>query len=141
MAWYAAHIILFFRLKKGTQKCFPIWENIVLIRAESEQEAFAKAEELGRQDAGDDEGSLRIDDKPAELVFAGIRKLVLCRDHDRRPTDGIEVSYTEMATRSEEAIHKLVAGEPVSVTIADIFPDQESMADATDGWHLARRCS
>jgi hypothetical protein len=125
MAWYAAHIILFFRLKKGNQKRFPIWENIVLIHAQSEEEAFAKAEELGRQDAGDDDGSLRINEEPAELVFAGVRKLVLCQDQDRRPTDGTEVSYNEMEVRSEEAIHKLVAGEPVSVTIADVFPDSD----------------
>jgi hypothetical protein len=139
MSWYAAHLILFFRLKRRPQKRFLVWENIVLIHAESEEEAFAKAEERGREDAGADD-SLRVNDEPAELVFAGVRKLVLCQDEDRRPTDGTEVSYTEMEVRSEEAIHKLVAGEPVSVTIADAFPDEEpAAADSTDGRRLAKR--
>ena len=125
MAWYAAHIVLYFRHKKRRQKRFVVWENIVLINAKSEEEAFAKAEERGRQDAGADD-SLRLNDEPAELIFAGVRKLVLCPDEDRRPKDGTEVSYIEMEVQSEEAIHKLVAGEPVSVTIWDVFPNDET---------------
>ena len=52
MAWYAAHIVLYFRLKKRRQKRFVVWENIVLINAKSEEEAIAKAEERGSQDRG-----------------------------------------------------------------------------------------
>jgi hypothetical protein len=37
MAWYAAHIVLYFRLKKRRQKRFVVWENIVLINAKSEE--------------------------------------------------------------------------------------------------------
>ena len=131
MAWYAAHLVLFFRLKKRRPKRLLAWENIVLINADSEQEAFAKAEERGREDAGDDD-NLRVNDEPADLVFAGVRKLVLCQDEHRRPNDGTEVSYTEMEVGSEEAIRKLVAGEAVSVTIAEVlFPDREASPDAT----------
>ena len=138
MAWYAAHLVMYFRPKKRTQKRFLVWENIILINAESEQSAFAKAEERGRQDGGNDD-SLRVNDEPAELMFAGVRKLVLCRDEGRRPTDGTEISYTQMEVRSEEAIHKLVAGEPVSVLIADVFPDDVPAADAKEDRRLARR--
>ena len=110
--------------RQGLRSAFRLGEHR-LIHAKSAEEAFAKAEELGREDAGDDDGSLRLNNEPAELVFAGVRKLVLCRDQDRRPTDGTEVSYNEMEVRSEEAIHKLIAGQPVSVTITDVFPDNE----------------
>ena len=56
--------------------------------------------------------------------FAGVRKVVLCEDEDRRPTDGTEVSYTEMTLRSEAAIRRLVGGDPVAVTIDDGFPEE-----------------
>jgi hypothetical protein len=139
MVWYAAHLVLYFRYKrKRPQKRFLIWENIVLVQAGSQEEAFSKAEERGREDAAAD-NSLRIDDEPAELVFAGVRKLVLCQDEDRRPTDGTEVSYTEMQVSSEEAIRKLVAGHAVSVRIVDTLPEEEPAAGATDKRDLVKR--
>jgi hypothetical protein len=139
MVWYAAHLVLYFRYKgKRPQKRFLIWENIVLVHAKSEEEAFARAEERGRSDAAADD-TLRIDKEPVELVFAGVRKLVKCEDEDRRPADGTEVSYTEMQVPSEEAIRKLVAGEPVSVRIVDTLPDEESAAEATGVRPLAKR--
>jgi len=63
------------------------------------------------------------------LLFAGVRKVVLCVDPDRRPGDGTEVSYTEMELRSEEAVRKLVAGEPLAVTIAADFRPEEMPAN------------
>ena len=36
MRWYAAHIVLYVQLKSGRQKDFPVWENIVLLHARSE---------------------------------------------------------------------------------------------------------
>lgn len=123
MAWYAAHLILYFRLKKKPQTRFLVWENIVLIEADSWDQARAKATERGRQDADDGSGGLSLDDEPAELVFGGVRKLVSCQDENRRPKDGTEVSYTEMEVRSEEALRKLIAGEPVSATLVD-FADE-----------------
>ena len=139
MVWYAAHLVLYFRYKrKRPQKRFLIWENIVLVQAGSQEEAFAKAEERGRQDAAADD-TLRLDDEPAELVFAGVRKLVLCQDEDRRPADGTEVSYTEMQVSSEEAIRKLVVGKPASVTIVDTLPDDEPEVKAADTPRFAKR--
>ena len=40
MTWYAAHIILAVRLKEQKQKRFPVWENVILIEAKTEAEAF-----------------------------------------------------------------------------------------------------
>jgi hypothetical protein len=130
MKWYAAHLILYFRLKEGKQRSFPVWENIVLIRASDEDEAFAKAEERGRDELMGDDGSIRWGGIPAEMVFAGVRKLTLCQDDEKRPTDGTEVSYIEMQVASEEAIRKMVAGEPVSVKMADNFRENEAKVEA-----------
>ena len=42
--WYAAHLVLYVEKKTKSQRRFPVWENIVLIQANSEEEAIAKAE-------------------------------------------------------------------------------------------------
>ena len=113
MSWYAAHLIEYFKYRQRRQRSFLVWENIVLIRARSAEEAYAKAQQMGREEEAlsDKDKSLRLNGHPAKLVFAGVRKVVLCVDPDRRPGDGTEVSYTEMELRSEEALRKLVAGE------------------------------
>ena len=121
--WYAAHLILYVRLKVAAQRRFPVWENIVLIKARSEEEAFAKAEKHGREAAGDEDGNFRWGGKPAVWVYAGIRKLTLCDDPTERPDDGTEISYTELEVESEQAVRKLVEGLPVAVRIADRFAE------------------
>jgi hypothetical protein len=125
MNWYAAHMIQYFKYRQGRQRSFLVWENIVLIRASNSDEAYAKAEKMGREEEAIDDPSLRIGGHPAKMVFAGVRKVVECLDCDRRPGDGTEVSYTEMELRSEAAIRSLVAGDSVGVTIADTFLEEE----------------
>jgi hypothetical protein len=114
--WYAAHLILYVKLKDHPQRHYPVWENILLLKARSEEEAFAKAETRGKEEEGDDGGTFRWAGKPARWVFAGVRKLTLCEDPERRPDDGTEVSYTELEVDSEQAVRKLVRGQSVGVT-------------------------
>jgi hypothetical protein len=123
--WYAAHLILYVQLKNRAQRRYPIWENIVLIKARTDEEAHAKAERRGKEEEGDDDGSFRWGDKPARWVFAGVRKVTLCEDPESRPNDGTEVSYTEMEVESELAVRKLVAGQPVAVKYKDEFVESE----------------
>jgi hypothetical protein len=119
--WFAAHLVMYVKLKEHERKTVPVWENIVLIRAASEDEAFAKAEKRGEADAGDDGGTFRWDGKPARWVFAGVRKLTLCEPADERPGDGTEVSHTELRVSSEDAVKKLVKGDVVGVHYHDVF--------------------
>ncbi len=123
--WYAAHLILYVKLKEHSQRHYTVWENIVLIKARTEEEAFTKAEQRGKKDEGDDGGTFRWDGKPAQWVFAGVRKLALCEDPERRPDDGTEVSYTEMEVASEQAVRKLVAGQPVAVKYREEVSESE----------------
>lgn len=123
--WYAAHLILYVKLNDHTQRKYPIWENIVLIKARTDEEALAKAEKRGRDDEGDDDGTFRWGGKPAHWVFAGVRKVTLCEDPETRPDDGTEVSYTELEVDSEQAVRKLVAGQPVAVKYKDEFAPSE----------------
>jgi hypothetical protein len=112
---------MYVKLKQGSQKRYPLWENIVLFQAESEDEAFAKAECRGREEEGDDDGSFRWDNKPAEWVFGGVRKLVLCEEEGKRPKDGTEISYSEIEAESKEALGKFINGEPVAVKFRDRY--------------------
>ncbi len=132
MTWYAAHIILYFKLRNRKQRRFRVWENIVLIRAHDSEEAFAKAEERGREEAVDDE-SLTWGGYPARVIFAGVRKLTLCEDRAARPSDGTEITYIEMDLQSEAAIRKLVEAEPVAVEIVDSFPEDADIRPDENG--------
>ncbi len=125
MKWYAAHIIMYFKRRKGPQKRFLVWENIVLIRAKSSDEAYEKAEEYGRQEAAVDDTNTTIGGHPSRGVFAGVRKVTLCQNENRRPMDGTEVSYIELCLKSEVAIKNLVDGKSVVVDVIDPFPDRE----------------
>jgi hypothetical protein len=84
MTWYAAHIIMFVKTKGKRQRRFPVWENILFFQADSETDAFTKAEERGRLEEGDDDGTFRWGGKPAAWVFAGVRKLTTCAHPDSR---------------------------------------------------------
>lgn len=121
MSWFAAHLVLYVKLKGQPQKRFPVWENIVLIQADSDDEAFAKAERHGREEEGDDDGTFRWGSQPATWVFAGVRKLTACQDPEKRPGDGSEISYLEMEVGSQEAVEQLVEGQPVPVRFKEKF--------------------
>lgn len=125
MKWYAAHLIMYFKRKRGRQKRFLVWENIVLIRAKSSDEAYEKAERIGRDDEAMSNGHTTIGGHPSRMIFAGVRKVTLCVDPDDRPTDGTEVSYNTLGVQSEAAIKKLVDGDSVMVEVLDPFPDDE----------------
>jgi hypothetical protein len=129
MSWFAAHIIMGVKLKEGPQARIPVWENIVLIKAPSEEVALAKAQQRGRAEEGDDDGTFHWGGRPARWVFAGIRKLTLCQDDHRRPDDGTEVSFVEMEVASEDGLAKLVAGEPESVKLRDRFASVAAAGD------------
>lgn len=124
MRWYTAHVITYIRYKAQRQETFPVYENLVLIAATSTQEAVQKAADKARLEyVGDSEGTLTSDGEPAEMVFAGVRKVVLVDDSDERPGDGTELSYTEMQVSSIEDIERLAAGQTLPVRL-DAVVDQ-----------------
>ena len=124
MNWFAAHIVMWVKTKGKRQTRFPCWENIVLIQAPSEADAFAKAEKRGRQEEGDCDGTFRWGGQAATWVFGGVRKLVLCEDPENRPGDGSEITYNEIELESKEALDKWVAGESTTLQYVDRFPSR-----------------
>ncbi len=141
MSWYAAHLILYFKRRKGPQSRFLVWENIVLIRASSADEAYDKAEQRGREEEAVDDETLTIGGHPSRLVFAGVRKVTLCQDEHARPTDGSEISYNELVLRSEATIKKLVAGNTVPVELLSPFPADDAAAGTAPAENAALRAN
>ena len=126
MPWFAAHIIMYFQWKDGPQPQFTVWENVNLIEAVDSNEAYARAEFLGRREEGDSDGTLRETDSdgvdhPARLVFAGVRKLMQVfheRVDNQLGTDD-EITFSEFVVDTHEAILRLAAGNAVTVTYSD----------------------
>ena len=122
--WFAAHIIMWVKYTEHKQKTFPLWENVVLIKAHSEKEAFSKAEKHGQRLAGNGKPTFTWGGKPALWVFGGVRKVTACDDADERPGDGTEITYIQMRVRSPEALRKLLEGEPVGVQYIEEFHEE-----------------
>jgi hypothetical protein len=115
MKWYATHIIMYVQFKDGNQNTYPIWENVVLICAENDDEAFIKAEKIGKDSEGDDQKSMTWGERPATMVFAGIRKLIACVDSTIQPNDGTEITYSQFTVNNKESLDLLVNGSIVDV--------------------------
>lgn len=119
MVWYSAHLITYFKLKNETQDSYTVWENIVLIEASNETEALNKAQEIGRREAkfSATDKSLTADNQPAEIIFAGVRKIgtVFHNGQDGRLESGDEITFNEFVITDKESIESLVKGEEISV--------------------------
>src|SRR5579871_4829533 len=123
MRWYAAHIVMVIRLQNGHQTRFPVWENIVLISANSLDEAFVKAEAHGQSDESQEDEAFTWGGKPARLVFKGVRKLTECVSPEERPDDGTEVTFNELELNSAKAVAAFAAGRPTDVRYQDQFAE------------------
>jgi hypothetical protein len=117
MAWFAAHAILYFKLKAGGQEKFTVWENVYLIEAGDSDEAWEKAEAWAKQEEGDSDGFLQVDGRPATMVYAGIRKMITVShwEEEGRLGHGDEITYSEFQVPDEKSIRELVDGAEVSV--------------------------
>jgi hypothetical protein len=116
--WYAAHVIMSVEFKDpADQTSYPLWENIVLVEADSEDEAWTQAKRLGLEEETAGTDGFRWNGRPALWRFAGVRKVIECRSDspDDRPTHGAEVSYSQMSVPDKESLAKLVQGEAVEV--------------------------
>jgi Domain of unknown function (DUF4288) len=67
-----------------------VWENLIILHARTPREALRKAEKVGRADAGDCRGTLRLDGKPALCKFLGVASLGLIHDG---LIDGAEITW------------------------------------------------
>lgn len=129
MTWYAAHVVMCVRFRSGAQGKFPVWENIVLVSAKSEDEAFEKAEQVGRETAADDDPSFKWGRRAARWEFVGVRKLVECALAGAAPASGDEISYTELEFDSLAAVRAFASGNPVRAKIDDSFSESAAAVE------------
>lgn len=117
MPWFAAHAILYFQVKEGVQDSYLVHENVLLIEAETSDQAWVVAADLARQEEGDDSGTLRIGGRPARRMFGGIRKIVsvLHRGMEAQPGNGDEITYSEFSLTDRSALDRLIEGVDVDV--------------------------
>jgi len=130
MSWYAAHVVMIFRLSQDEQQEFRAWENVVLIEADSSEQAWLRARQYGKQDESAD--GFHLEGKPVRVEFAGVRKVVACVDPDERPGDGTEVSYTDVEFASRNDLERYLAGEDVNVFVCDGLREDESSQSETE---------
>lgn len=115
MSWYAAHAIMYVKFKDRQQDKYPMWENILLIEAQSDQDAMTKAIARAKEDEGDSEGTFTWEGRPATWCLGGIRKLVTCEFHATEPADGTEVTYLELEVSSQQDFVRFLNGETVMI--------------------------
>lgn len=139
MTWFAAHVVMAVEYKSKRQKHWPVWENVVLVQAKSEEEAFAKAERYGRSEEGDDDGTFTWQGQPARWLFVGIRKITACVDSANRPGDLAEVTYNEFEVGSWDRLQDYAAGKAATVRCTDQFVDVPLVTSKTIASHRAKR--
>lgn len=122
MAWFAASVVMYFRLKDVPQEEFVVWENVFLVDAPDAGAARSKAEALGRMEEGDDDGTLQLNGRPAEAIFGGVRKVVTCAPSllgqsvdNSHLEDGTEATYSTFIVRNRQDLEAFIRGEPVPV--------------------------
>lgn len=120
MTWYTASIIMSIRTIEPTQTEIPVYENFVLIEGKTPEEALRKAVEIGENEEkyNDD---MTINDKPAKMVYEGIRKLINVSNPDQldldndRPISGTELTYSQYVLENEEQLDDLINGRELLV--------------------------
>lgn len=122
--WYCAHIVMLMAFDEEEQDVFPFWENVVLVEADSEEEAFEKAEALGRIEEKNS-GPIIVDDRPAKFVFSGVRKAVLCGHTGEKPREGQELTFSSFECRDRENFDKFVGGDYAELSIRTEFRESD----------------
>ena len=115
MRWYAVHTVMRVQFKDAVPGDIPVWENVILVHAESGNNAAIAARSIAKGEEGDSRGSFTWDGRPARWVFAGIRKVITCD----APSNGVEVTWSQFRLKSEEDLEALVDGKEVVLTYED----------------------
>jgi len=117
---YIAHLILRVVYNEPRPDDFiPLWENLHLIRAVDDQEAFEEAERLGRESEVHE--GFFCDDHPATLRFVGVRKMKLVSSPLKH---GVELTDMQLEVASEQSLAALMANQQVGLVCYDDFRTQ-----------------
>lgn len=117
--WYTAHAVLVALFKSGSQNQFPVWENIYLIWARSDRDAFSKAEKKAKAEQGDSSGSFKWNGRPAEWKYKGIRQLTKCELRSTKNLaiehESIEISHNEFILVGTKTLSGFCRGDQLKL--------------------------
>jgi hypothetical protein len=120
MTWFVASAIMSIKKKNGKQKNIPVYENFILIEASNSSHALEKAINISKNEASAN-CDLWLDEKPARMVFEGIRKLInisnpMNMDLDSTPpTTGTELTYSQYLIKTKNQLKNLILGKTVNI--------------------------
>jgi hypothetical protein len=78
-----------------------VFENLHLIRTSSAEAALSRADEIGREGAGDSRGTLRLHGQPAITVYLGLSDAG--EVYEKRLEDGVEILWRLVHCRQTTA--------------------------------------
>ena len=117
--WYCAHILVSVRYREGNQDTIPLWENILLIQANSSDQAFREAERLAEEKYGIDD-PLICDGRAAYYQVEGVRKIIRIEVPDVTSVpSGTEVTYLQIEVDTEQELELVKNGLTVKVIFDD----------------------
>ena len=127
MTWYAASIITVTKVLDGEQDMFPIEESVYLVEAKTREDAFRRAEELGKELEFSGKEGVRWCGRSAIVQFLGIRKLrsiyppadQFMSIDDATPVDGAEITHNVFEVKNMEQAQLLANGKFVDVSYID----------------------
>jgi hypothetical protein len=118
--WYCAHAIFYFKLIDSEQDSFLIHENVYLVSADNAASATEAAKQLAKtnEDLNED-GHLKLNDKKAEYLFAGLRKVIEVESHPDSgwagELRGLELTYSVFEVDTLDEVLSLTRDEMVNV--------------------------
>lgn len=120
MTWFAASVIVAYRVVDNPTNPILVHENIYLVEGVDAIEALQKAEKYGHEEASVNDG-LTLNDLPARAKFVGVRKLINISNpapynmDEVPPSEGTEITYSEYEVCDEKTLEQLANGEEVIV--------------------------
>lgn len=115
---YVAHILMRVAYEGLQTSChISLWENLHLIKASSEAEAWSEAEKIGK--SSEKREGYWVDERPAQLLFAGVRKLHSLAGLTLRHKTELTAMQLEVA--HEKDLQQLLHGKTVSLICYDDF--------------------
>jgi hypothetical protein len=121
MTWYAAHIVIGMKVIDEITPPISVYENVVLIKAETHHEALSIAKKMGESEENLQDG-LELDGKPATRIFAGVRKIIkvikpdsLDEEGENQPKTDTETTHSEFEVNDVDELIRLAQGEIIPV--------------------------
>jgi hypothetical protein len=96
VSWYLSREIIYFEFAdQDDQDEYQVWENLILINAQSPEEAYQKALKHG----SDSEGEVTIDGRKGRSKFKGLKTLVPVYEDIE---DGAEIEWLEYVVEKDK---------------------------------------